>query len=55
MSIPTVLKNTVLLKCSPGDGEPDLVCNSQDPLQVLGAEGAGFPEGDSRGKALNDD
>lgn len=40
---------------SPGDGEPDLVCNSQDPLQVLGAEGAGFPEGDSRGEALDDD
>lgn len=40
---------------SPGDGEPDLVCNSQDPLQVLGAKGAGFPEGDSRGEALDDD
>lgn len=39
----------------PGDGEPDLVGNSQDPLQVLGAKGAGLPEGDARREALDDD
>lgn len=40
---------------SPGDGEADFVSDRQDPLQVLGAEGAGLPEGDAGGKALDDD
>lgn len=39
----------------PGDGETDFVGDGQDPLQVLGAEGAGLPEGDAGGKALDDD
>lgn len=39
----------------PGDGKIDFVSDRQDPLQVLGAEGAGLPEGDAGGKALDDD
>lgn len=40
---------------SPGDGETDFVGDRQDPLQVLRAKGAGLPEGDAGGKALDDD
>lgn len=39
----------------PGDGKTDFVSDRQDPLQVLGAEGAGLPEGDAGGEALDDD
>lgn len=39
----------------PGDGETDFVGDRQDPLQVLRAEGAGLPEGDAGGEALDDD
>lgn len=39
----------------PGDGKTDFVSDRQDSLQVLGAEGAGLPEGDAGGKALDDD
>lgn len=38
----------------PGDGEVDLVGDRQDPLQVLGAEGAGLPEGDAGGETLDE-
>lgn len=39
----------------PGDGKTDFVSDRQDPLQVLWPEGAGLPEGDPGGKALDDD
>lgn len=39
----------------PGDGETDLVGDRQDPLQVLRAKGAGLPERNAGGKALDDD
>lgn len=38
----------------PGDCELDLVSHCEDPLQVLGAKGAGLSERDSWGQALND-
>lgn len=48
-------KNIKQLLFAPGDSEADFVSHRQDPLQVLGAEGAGLPEGDAGGKALDDD
>lgn len=38
----------------PGDRELDLVGHRKDPLQVLGAEGAGLSERDARGQPLDD-
>lgn len=36
----------------PSHSELDFISDSQDPLQVLGAKGAGFPEGDPRRQPL---
>lgn len=52
-SLPIIIFKTIII-LSPHNGKGDLISHSQDPLEVLRAERAGFPERDSRRQAFDD-